>query len=251
VIRLGLLGRKLGHSHSPALFKDIFRKNQINNYSYELFELADLRLFKQWLIETRAAGFNVTIPYKKEIIPFLDNVSPEAESVNAVNCVKVEYKLDGSVFLSGFNTDIAGVKASISSFPESVKSGKTIVLGNGGASLAVQYVLKTLSMPFVVVSRFPTASFHLGWNMVDDIDWDGVSLLINTTSLGMYPDISSYPPLPYSQIHSHTVCWDLIYNPEFTVFLERCKARGCKTENGSQMLRVQAAEAWNIWQQTN
>jgi len=249
VRRYGLLGKKLAHSHSPALFQTIFATEGIRDCTYELIELDSLQELTALLSREAIHGFNVTLPYKSEILPYLNSISPEAKAIGAVNCVKVI--TNGSALeLHGYNTDCKGVQASIRELPERTLTGSVLILGNGGASLAVQYVLATMGLDFQVVTRSPLKPNHLNWNKLAELDWNSISLLINATPLGMYPLTDTFPDLPYLSLPSHTVCWDLIYNPEKTEFMARAAAMGCYTQNGSLMLRIQAEAAWKIWNST-
>ncbi|MBK9537852.1 MAG: shikimate dehydrogenase [Flavobacteriales bacterium] len=246
--RFGLIGHPLGHSFSKAFFAEKFQREGRDDHRYDLFDLADLRELPQLLKETPGLrGLNVTIPHKEAIIPYLHELDPVATSVGAVNTITIQ---DGR--LKGYNTDIDGFRALIAPFVAQWTARgegtrpRALVLGTGGASRAVAYVLRELGIRFRLVSRSRERG-DLTWAQVDRTVISVCSLIINTTSLGMVPDVEGAPPLPYEAITARHTLVDLIYNPEMTRFLERGSNAGANVANGHGMLTVQAEAAWALW----
>lgn len=245
MIQLGLLGKKLSHSFSKNYFEQKFKKEQLDNYSYTLFELDDIEELPELLEKyPDLIGFNVTIPFKTAIIPFLDELDEKAKAVNAVNTVCIERKEEKSV-LKGYNTDIDGFANSIKPFLKNIHE-RALILGTGGASKAVEFVLNNLGIETLIVSRSPQPN-QLNYSDVNKYVIKYHNLIVNCTPLGMYPNISSYPNIPYEFLNeSHTLI-DLVYNPEVTEFLKRGKKEQATILNGSSMLYNQADKAWEIW----
>jgi shikimate dehydrogenase len=235
----GLIGKKLSHSFSESYFKEKFQSADIKA-EYGLFEMDSLDRLKTVVTEKKLNGLNVTIPFKQEILPILDRIDSAAEEIGAVNCVRVQNGV-----LSGYNTDAYGFEKSLKSFY--LDNGTALVLGNGGSSRAVQYVLSKNNIPFKVVSRSGTLNYkNIHANHLKD-----ANLIINTTPLGMFPMIDTYPNIPYEAIGSQHYVFDLIYNPEETTFLRRARIAGAKTRNGLDMLHLQAEKSWEIWNEMN
>lgn len=235
----GLIGRKLGHSFSAKFFTAKFRSEEIDA-DYQLYELESIGLLPKLMADYHLDGFNVTIPYKESIIPYLDELTPEARDVGAVNCVALR---DGS--LIGHNTDITGIEVSLH-WLDLDDGCKALVLGTGGASKAVQYVLRKLGMEYMVVSRDKSR----GDVTYDELSHEVVAshnLIINTTPLGMHPDIESAPEIDYTAITSEHRAFDLVYNPANTEFLRRAKEQGATTMGGIMMLQTQAIASWHFW----
>ncbi|MEZ4722833.1 MAG: shikimate dehydrogenase [Flavobacteriales bacterium] len=234
--RYALIGNPLGHSFSAQYFNDKFKREGIDA-EYVLLPLGSIENIREIIRNENLSGLNVTIPYKAEIIPYLDSQSPKAEAIGAVNCIKVK---DDQ--LIGYNTDAFGFEESLRSFTEdAVKNA--LVLGNGGSSKAVQYVLNKLQIRFKVVSR--TGS--LNYENLHPAEVSACDLIVNTTPLGMYPSLDALPMIPYEAVCSRHFVFDLIYNPEETVFLKRCRLLGAKTRNGLEMLYLQAEKSWELW----
>lgn len=235
----GLIGRKLGHSFSAKFFTAKFRSEEIDA-DYQLYELESIGLLPKLMADYHLDGFNVTIPYKESIIPYLDELTPEARDVGAVNCVVFRESS-----LIGHNTDITGIEASLH-WLDLDDGCKALVLGTGGASKAVQYVLRKLGIEYMVVSRDKSRG---------DVTYDELSheviashhLIINTTPLGMHPDIESAPEIDYTAITSEHRAFDLVYNPANTEFLRRAKEQGATTMGGIMMLQTQAIASWHFW----
>jgi shikimate dehydrogenase len=241
----GVFGYPLTHSFSKEYFTEKFRREGIGGCAYENFERKDARDIR----ELAAAhpdlhGLNVTIPHKQDVIPFLDSLSPIAESIGAVNCVNVlRYK--NTFELLGFNTDVFGFKRSITPFLQPHHK-RALILGTGGSSKAVAYVFKNAGIDFVFVSRNPTITDYT----YDDLDrqkMNDFQIIVNCTPLGMHPNINSFPPIPYEHLSSHHLLFDLVYNPAETEFMRRGKARGATVSNGMEMLKYQAENSWEIW----
>jgi shikimate dehydrogenase len=232
----GLVGKSLSHSFSSQYFSEKFYKENITNCQYLNFEIDDISNIKKLISENDILGLNITVPYKTSIIPYLDGVSDESEEINAVNTVKI---VNGKLY--GFNTDIIGFKKSISPILDNRKTA--LVLGNGGSSKSVQYVLKNLDISFKVVSR----KTKLDYQHVDKEIMATTDVIINCTPLGMYPETESYPKIPYDFLNSKHLLFDLVYNPKQSKFLTFGIAKNCIVKNGLEMLHIQAEESWNIW----
>ena len=246
----GLVGKKLGHSFSKDYFTEKFLLNNLN-YSYQNIEIQNIENIIPYIKEHKnLKGFNVTVPYKEEIIPFLDDIDITAKEVGAVNTVKI-YD-DGS--LKGFNTDVVGFERLLekTTRPQDYKttSKLALILGSGGASKAVQYVLKKKGIPYKIVSRklgMRNEELGMGYEELNTIGFEPYSIIINATPVGMFPNVNECLELPYSTADEHNVFIDLIYNPDETLFMKKGKAQGSAAYNGLTMLHEQAEAAWNIW----
>lgn len=240
----GLIGRKLGHSFSARYFNDKFRKERID-CNYRLFEMADLYVEFPKLLKTlqELRGLNVTIPYKKEMLSLITTLTPEAESIGAVNTIRIERGAD-NILLHGHNTDASGFSEAIRPLIRNRKAA--LVLGQGGAAKAVIYALKKIGISITKVSRKSGP---------DTINYDDLTprvmelhdIIVNCTPLGMWPDTSDCPDIPYYLINSSYLCFDLVYNPESTEFMRRCAAHGAEVSNGLRMLYNQADESYRFW----
>ncbi len=236
----GLIGKTLSHSFSKKYFEQKFAASAIENCSYHLFELAKIADFSSLLKEHDLYGLNVTIPYKQEIIPYLDRISLEAENIGAVNCIEFN-----SGKLIGHNTDVYGFTQSLKPL---LKTDITdaLILGSGGAAKAVAFGLTQLGINFKIISRQKNAGDYTYEMLSEDI-LGKHSLLINTTPLGTYPNVENAPNLPYHLLSSQHLLYDLVYNPEITTFLSRGKKQNCGIKNGYEMLVLQAEKSWAIW----
>ena len=234
--RYGLIGKKLGHSFSPAYFKEKFKEENINA-SYELFELEKIDDI-EFILNNGIDGLNVTLPYKSAILPYLDGIDPKAEQIGAVNCIANE---DGKFI--GYNTDWIGFTKSLLELIGDVRP-EALVLGNGGASKAVQFSLSVLGIKFHVVNRMGSGMIY---SMIDKRTIQDNLLIINTTPLGMHPNDHEKPPIPYEWIGDQHFLLDLIYNPKKTLFLASGEQQGAKIQNGLPMLVYQAEASWEIW----
>lgn len=237
--RFGLIGSPLTHSFSPAYFNKKFSELQ-EDFRYEAFPLDHIHALPALLAaHPELRGLNVTIPFKTEVISFLDAISEEAAQIGAVNCIRIE-----AGKLIGYNTDVYGFSESLKHALSSQVSA-ALILGNGGSAKAVKAALKAMSVPFRVVSRSGTADF-----CYDELNIEIIAaheLIINTSPIGMFPNTEAAPEIPYEGIGNNHFLFDLIYNPEETLFLRLGKQRGASTKNGSEMLVLQAERSWEIW----
>ncbi len=236
----GLIGYPLGHSWSPNFFNDKFNKDGLDA-EYQLFSLESIDMFPT-LLKQRPdlAGLNVTIPYKQAIIPYLDELSQEASAIGAVNTIVFQ---NGK--LIGHNTDAFGFASTLDQFSLSPQT-EALVLGTGGSSLAVKYILEQRNIPYLTISRDKMK----GQLTYDELTTDIITahnLIVNCTPVGMHPNTKDCLPLPFSGITDQHVVIDLIYNPEQTELLRRATAQKAKTTNGLHMLQQQALKAWQLW----
>ena len=249
----GLLGKSLGHSFSKDYFTKKFSELNLN-YSYQNIEIENISDIIPFIKENKnLKGFNVTVPYKEEIIPFLDFIDDTAKEVGAVNTVKI-YN-DGR--LKGFNTDVIGFEKLLeeSQSRKDTKShsfSNALIFGSGGASKAVQYVLNKKNIPYKIVSRafklgVRSMELGVGYDEINATGFSPYSIIINTTPVGMFPNVNECLELPYSTIESRHIFIDLIYNPEETLFLKNARLNGASTYNGLKMLHEQAEASWRIW----
>lgn len=240
----GIIGFPLGHSFSKGYFTEKFRQENIDA-EYLNFEIRDISEIKMLLSKhTYLKGFNVTIPYKQSILPFLDDISEEARKIGAVNCVKVGWQ-DSRPRLIGYNTDVYGFKNALLRFiPEGIT--QALILGNGGAAKAVRYVLHELNIHTLTVSRTPRTANEISYPEIAPL-LPEYRLIVNTTPLGTWPDIQNSPALPYSLLTPRHYLFDLVYNPENTSFMQQGADYGAHTCNGLNMLISQAEKGWEIW----
>ncbi len=252
----GLIGYPLAHSFSEKYFTDKFNREQIINCVYKNFELTNIHQLKNIISNNPdLSGLNVTLPYKTAVIPFLNEISPEAQKIGAVNTIKIETIGDKKI-LKGFNTDVFGFEQSLLPLLKPFHQN-AIILGAGGAALAVAFVLSKLQINYLVVVRNkPSANETIFPNtmLFDELSENLLQqqqLIINTTPLGTYPNIDSFPPLPYTAIANGAIAFDLVYNPDETLFLSKAKEQGAVIKSGSEMLQLQAEKAWQIWNQND
>ncbi len=243
----GLLGNPLGHSFSQKYFSEKFQHENINDCVYVNFETPDLNSkIEDLKNDDNLCGLNVTIPYKTQILSFLNFVSDECKEIGACNCIKIIEKK-----WSGFNTDITGFEKTFSPKLKSHHT-KALILGTGGSSKAVVYVVKKLGMEYLFVSRTKNGSLNvIGYDEVTSDIMSEYNVVINTTPVGMYPNVHNSPNLPYEFVSDKHYFFDLIYNPAITLFLVKAKEKGAAIENGKEMLRIQADESWRIWNSEN
>ena len=238
----GLIGRNIDYSFSRKYFSEKFKKNNLNDCVYLNYDLKEINDFNKIINKNPSLkGLNVTIPYKKTIIPFLDELSDEAKAINAVNTIVFE----SSGRKIGHNTDYLGfnkaLKEKCKSRPENA-----LILGSGGASEAVKYVLNKIGCDFKIVSRHPDKN-QIGYYQITKEIIKKTNLIINTTPVGTYPKINEAPNIPYKYLDSEHLLFDLIYNPRETEFLKRGKTNGCRITNGYKMLEYQAEKSWELW----
>ncbi len=238
----GLIGRKLSHSFSGKYFTEKFTEEGLTDHEYRLFELVVIGDIRQILEKEELVGLNVTIPYKTEVISFLDELDERARRIGAVNVIA---RRNGK--LIGFNSDYYGFKTSLEEWAGPVlKSVHALILGTGGASRAVRVALEDLDIPYRFVSRDPGPD-QLSYRQLDEDLIHEYHLIINTTPLGMSPDTDTCPDLPYSSMGPNHYLYDLVYNPETTLFMKKGQAAGTRTMNGLRMLYLQAEASWSIW----
>lgn len=240
--QFGLIGFPLGHSFSRGFFTAKFEAEGIDA-RYDNFPIEDIGTFPGLLsLHPQLEGINVTIPHKENVIPFLHHLSPVVTAIGACNCIRIRDNR-----LTGFNTDVVGFEKSLCKKLDSHHKA-ALVLGTGGASKAVQYVLHQLQIPFTVISRKADSEKGiLDYGALDKEILSHATLWINTTPLGMVPDTDRMPPLDYGQVSNRHYLYDLVYNPAETRFLAMGKAKGATIENGHDMLIIQAEESWKIW----
>ncbi len=243
--KYGLIGYPLGHSFSISYFNQKFADEGINA-KYENYEIASIDELTEILDSTpELRGLNVTIPYKEKVIPFLDSISPEARAIGAVNVIRVTHEKNKTI-LKGFNSDVIGFTQSIEPMIDKKWHKKALILGTGGASKAICYGLKSLGIEPVFVSRYERP---------DTIQYDKVTpevvkeynVIVNCTPLGMYPNTDECPKLPYEAMDNHTILYDLIYNPDQTLFMRKGAEYGAEVKNGLEMLLLQAFASWEFW----
>jgi shikimate dehydrogenase len=238
----GLIGYPLSHSFSKKYFEDKFKREGLADCRYELFPLRSIDGLKEILKgNPDLKGLNVTIPYKQQVLSFLDSFSNIPEEIKACNCIKIN---KGK--LIGYNTDVIGFEKSLRPLLKPWHK-KALILGNGGATGAVTFILKKLDISYVIVSRSLHANSTLCYKDLSDQLMQENLLIINTTPLGMYPQTEQYPDIPYEFITSNHLLYDLIYNPAKTLFLQKGEEKGATIKNGEEMLILQAEESWRIW----
>lgn len=240
--RFALIGRHLGHSYSQRWFEDLFARLDLVDHSYHLVEMPSVEGLREWVRKEDINGFNVTVPYKQEVLAQLDALDEVAEAIGAVNCVTVE---GGQ--LIGHNTDAPAFQSSISNYHFS----NALILGTGGAARAVAYALDQMEIPYHFVSRHPELHPNaIGYNDLSFFDFH-FSILINATPVGMYPDVDAMPlpeNYPFSTFNFQFV-YDLIYNPSPSRLLREAAACGAQVKDGLEMLHLQAELSWNLFQQ--
>lgn len=242
--KYGLIGFPLGHSFSKNFFNEKFENEDINA-KYLNFELPNIDSLPEIIdMNPELKGLNVTIPYKEKVISYLDYISPEARAIGAVNVIRVTHK-GKDVILRGYNSDVIGFTKSIEPLLERFHK-KALILGTGGASKAINYGLKSLGLETVFVSRFKRP----GTIQYDEITPDVINeynVIVNCTPVGMYPKVEECPNLPYEAMNSHTLLYDLIYNPDETLFMHNGAEHGATVKNGLEMLLLQAFASWEFW----
>lgn len=240
--KYGLIGKNISYSFSKKYFTDKFERENLPNFSYQNFDIADISELQKIVEESLyLKGLNVTIPYKESVFPFLDKVNKKALLIGAVNTIKISKK--GK--LKGYNTDYYGFRKSIKPFLKAHHK-KALILGTGGASKAVAYALQTLNITFKFVSRAPDSD-RLSYENLNQEIFDTYHIIINCTPIGTFPNIEEAPLLPYELFTKEHLAFDLIYNPAETAFLQKAKEHHAITVNGQQMLIYQAEKAWKIW----
>lgn len=246
----GLVGKRLSHSYSKTYFRDKFQKENIPA-AYWNFEIPDISVFPEIIKQFPALkGLNVTIPYKTEVLPYIDEIDEEAASIGAVNCIKITRDKENRPYLKGHNTDSRAFRETLVGFltPERIRKGmEALVLGTGGAAKAVCEALRKLGIKYTLVSRTPVEGKSIGYNDVTEDILDQCGLIVNATPSGMAGREDEAPDIPYRFITPGHFCYDLTYNPPVTRFLQLCGDQGAKTKNGLDMLHRQADISWDIW----
>ena len=237
--QFGLIGKSLSHSFSKIYFEEKFRREHIEDATYSLFELDDIKNIKDFIRQhPDLVGFNVTIPYKQQIIPFLDELSDEAQAVGAVNTVVIQH-IENQIITKGYNTDTIGFRQSLQGI---TLPKRALVLGTGGAASAVMYVLEQLGCTCTVVSRNPERGLPYSALTPEIIHQH--KFIVNCTPVGTFPNINEKPDIPYEGISGEHFLYDLVYNPSETAFLKEGILRSAKVQNGLKMLHAQAEAAW-------
>ncbi len=239
--RFGLVGKNISYSFSRGYFSKKFSELELHYHSYENFDLTDISDFPE-LIKTskNLAGLNVTIPYKEAVIPYLDELEPSARTIGAVNTIKIS-----PTGLKGYNTDAYGFEKSLEPYLKEHHK-KALILGTGGASKAIAYVLEQLGISFKFVSRTGKNNGYT-YNALDKTILEEHTILINCSPVGTFPKVTDKPDIPYIHISEKHLLFDLIYNPEKTAFLSHGEKQGATITNGLPMLKYQAEKAWEIW----
>jgi shikimate dehydrogenase len=239
----GLIGYPLGHSFSKKYFTEKFEKENIAGCVFELFPLEDISALKSLITkEGKLKGLAVTIPYKETVLPYLDLLDSTAAKIAAVNCIKISNGI-----LTGYNTDVIGFERSLVPLLKSNHT-KALVLGTGGSSKAVQFVLAKLGIPFLIVTRqnLPGPGF-INYDILDEKITRDYPVIINCTPVGMSPNEQAQPMIPYEYLDKRHLLFDLIYTPSQTIFLKKAAEKGATIKNGYEMLVIQAEENWRIW----
>ena len=238
--KYGLIGKNIDYSFSKKFFSEKFEKENLNCI-YSNFDIENISHVKSILQDDTINGFNVTIPYKEEILKFLDEIDEAAKTIGAVNTIK---KINNKYI--GFNTDFIGFEKSLIGLIENKKPENALILGSGGASKAVKYVLKKLNINYSIVSRKSGKSEFIYGDLNKRIISEH-KLIINCTPVGTFPNTNECPDIPYSYLTRAHILYDLIYNPTQSLFLKKGMVFGCKIKNGLKMLEIQANESWRIW----
>lgn len=240
----GLIGQTVSHSFSKSYFDEKFFREGLRDHHYELFPLKDIKEIESLIENTKGlSGLNVTIPYKEQVMEYLDEVDPAAKKIGAVNVIKFQ---NGK--RKGFNTDMLAFYETIEKWLPKDKSFQALILGTGGSSKSVQEALVKLNIPFKLVSREASrGNYTYGDLEKKHKIIKEANLIINTTPLGMHPNTNSMPPIDYEHLSDQHFVYDLIYNPARTMFLQKAEMRGATAKNGLEMLHVQAEKSWAIW----
>lgn len=237
----GIIGYPLAHSFSKKYYTEKFIREQLNDCRYETFPLQSIEEIENVLKQPDLKGFNVTIPYKEKVMRYLDEVSDAVKNIGACNCVKI---WKGKLY--GFNSDVIGFEKSFVPHLQSHHT-KALILGTGGASKAVQYVLKKLNIPFLLVSRNENLPDIISYPSLNENILNDYYIVINTTPVGTFPNVDDCPQIPFHLIGKKHYLYDLIYNPPETMFIKKGNAQGAFTKNGYEMLILQAEENWKTW----
>ena len=238
--KFGLIGKNIDYSFSKKYFSEKFKKENLD-CTYSNFDIENISQIESVLQKNGISGYNVTIPYKREIIKFLDEIDEVAKDIGAVNTIK---KIDNKNI--GFNTDSIGFEKSLIPLIKNKKPDCALILGTGGASKAVKYVLKKLKINYSTVSRKEGKSEFI-YEDLNDLIINRFKMIINCSPVGTFPNINKCPNIPYKYLTKEHILYDLVYNPIESLFLRSGRELGCKTKNGLEMLEIQANESWRIW----
>ncbi|MFK8059587.1 MAG: shikimate dehydrogenase [Polaribacter sp.] len=239
----GLLGKNISYSFSRGYFTDKFKKMGLSQNKYVNFDLQNIEDFPKIFEETKnIKGINITIPYKEEVMTFLNKLDKTAKEIGAVNTIKFTKRGD----LKGYNTDVVGFEKSILPYIKKHHK-KALILGTGGASKAVAYALKKNDIKVKFVSRTPKNKLQISYDDLTEEVLEKYNIIVNCTPIGTFPEVLKYPNIPYQFLTDKHLLFDLIYNPEVTTFLQKGKEQGAAIKNGYQMLELQAEESWRIW----
>ena len=242
--KYGLIGYPLGHSFSISYFNQKFADEGINA-KYMNFEIPNIEdLIEVIDSNPELKGLNVTIPYKEKVMEYLDSISPEARAIGAVNVIRVTHQ-GNDIQLKGFNSDVIGFTQSIEPMLEPHHK-KALILGTGGASKAVNYGLKSLGLETVYVSRYRRPETICYEDITPDVIHE-YNVIVNCTPVGMFPKTEECPKLPYEALDETNILYDLIYNPDETLFMRRGGEHGASVKNGLEMLLLQAFASWEFW----
>ena len=246
--KFGLIGYPLSHSFSQGFFREKFKLENILDAEYLNYPIPTIGDFTTLWDDRNLKGLNITIPYKKEVIPFLQQPSSVVQKIQACNCIR---RFNNELY--GYNTDVIGFQKSLIPFLKTQHT-HALILGTGGAAAAVEWVMQNLQIKYQFVSRNAhhnkeqvNQSNFIGYNQLTDSIIEKHTLIVNTSPLGMYPNVNETPAIPYEAISSQHHLFDLIYNPSETLFLSKGKAQGATIQNGLEMLHIQAEESWKIW----
>lgn len=240
--RYGLLGRNISYSFSKGHFTDKFNNENFEGCTYENFDIPEINFFPELIKNTTdLKGLNVTIPYKEEVIPFLDELSETAAEIGAVNTIKITKERK----LKGYNTDYYGFQKSLEPLLQP-QHKKALILGTGGASKGVAFALKELGITYKFVSRKASEN-AIDYSQINAETFNEYQIIINSTPVGTSPNVDAFPPIPYEFFTENHIAYDLIYNPAETQFLKKAKEKGAQIKNGLDMLIYQAEKAWEIW----
>ena len=236
----GLIGKNIDYSFSKNFFSKKF-KNENINCKYLNFDIQNISDFKSVISDKNISGLNVTIPYKEDVIKYIDEISNDAKSIGAVNTIKISNNK-----LTGHNTDHIGFTKSIEKIDEFKNIESALILGSGGASKAIQFALKNMKIKYTIVSRSNSIKC-INYNQVSEKIIKNHKLIINCTPLGTFPEVEKCPEIDYRFLSPFNILYDLVYNPKQSNFLRKGVNAGCKIKNGLEMLEIQAIESWKIW----
>ncbi|WP_423127314.1 shikimate dehydrogenase family protein [Gaoshiqia sp. Z1-71] len=244
----GLIGYRLGYSFSKGFFTEKFEKENLKEHEYVNFELDTIDefpgIFKK---NDHIAGLNCTIPYKQQIMPFMDEIDQEAAAVGAINTVKIIHQAGGGMKLKGYNTDVYGFENSLKPMLNE-KHNKALILGTGGASKAIKYILGKLGIDYLSASiEAELFDKEIRYEQIDGDLLKEYLIVVHATPLGTFPKIDACPDIPYEKLNKDHVLFDLVYNPEETLFMKKGKEQGATVKNGLEMLHLQAKKSWEIW----